>query len=146
MPIVIKRADGGVSIMELLQGKDVPKEIKKFKQSSPDIDIVSWREFNDEEMPTDRTFREAWSDTTPEFKIDYDMDKCRKIWRDKMRSARAPKLAALDIESVRATEDGKPTADIIAAKKILRDVTKIPEIDAAKTPEELKAVWPEVLA
>lgn len=144
MPIVIKRADGGVSIMVLIEGQDIEAEVAKWQESAPG-EYVSHREMPDDAIPTDRTFRAAWKDKTKKAVIDVDMDECKAIWRDKMRSARAPKLAALDIDSVRATEDGKPTADIIAAKKLLRDVTKAPEIDAATTPEELKAVWPEVL-
>ena len=94
------------------------------------------------EIPTDRTFRNALkSDLT------HDMEKCRSIWRDKMRDARKRLLAALDVEYQRADEtgDAQEKLSVAAAKRELRDVTAVPEIDAAKTPEELKAVWPECL-
>lgn len=88
------------------------------------------------EVPADRTFRNAWNWTG---KVDHDMEKCRAIHRDRMRAARAPKLAALDVRQLRGE-------DVEAEKTALRDVTADPAIDAAKTPEELKLVWPEILS
>ena len=37
-------------------------------------------------------------------------------------------------------------AAVAAQKRVLRDVTADPRIDAAKTPDELRAVWPDALA
>ncbi|MCA6098878.1 hypothetical protein J6525_10725 [Bradyrhizobium sp. WSM 4400] len=73
------------------------------------------------------------------------MEKCRAILRDRMRFSRAPKLAVLDIEYQRADEVGDVARKqaIAAKKQKLRDVTKLPEIDAATTLEALKAVWPQ---
>lgn len=144
MPIVIKRADGGVSILQLIEGTDVDAEIEKWKVSSPG-EYVSHREMADSAIPADRTFRNAWSDTTAKKVIDHDMVKCRHIWRDKMRTARATKLAALDVEASKAIEAGGSLTEIAAKKQTLRDVTKLPAIKAATTPDELKAIWPEVL-
>lgn len=87
------------------------------------------------EVPSDRTFRNAWCWTG---KVDHDMEKCRAIHRDRLRVARAPKLAALDVAQLRGQ-------DVEAEKTALREVTADPAIEAAKTPEELKAVWPAVL-
>lgn len=77
--------------------------------------------------------------------ITINMTKARDIHRDKLRGARAPLFAALDVEFQRALEDGKPAADIVARKKALRDVTAHPDIEAAQTIEQLKAVWPDCL-
>jgi len=76
--------------------------------------------------------------------IKINMDKARGIWRNKMREARKPILEALDIEYQRADEDGntQKKKEIANQKKKLRDITAIPEIDAALTPEALKAIWP----
>ncbi len=97
------------------------------------------------EIPTDRTFRRAWRDGGD--KIDVDMPTAREVWRDRMRAAREPKLASLDVEYQRADEggDAKAKKDVAAAKQALRDVTADPAIEAARTPEELKAVWPAIL-
>ena len=77
--------------------------------------------------------------------ITVNMAKARDIHRAKMRDAREPLFAALDVAYQRATETGADTSEIVAKKQALRDVTADPEIDAAQTTEELKAVWPEAL-
>lgn len=87
-------------------------------------------------IPSDRTFRDGWKEGAG--KVEHDMVKCREIHRGRMRIARAPKLAALDVEQLRGR-------NVEAEKQALRDVTADPRIDSATTPEELKAVWPEVL-
>lgn len=79
--------------------------------------------------------------------ITISMVKAREIQRDRIRAMRAPVLAELDIAYQRADEQGdsEAKADIAARKQALRDATKDPAIDAAKTPEELKAVIPGAL-
>lgn len=77
--------------------------------------------------------------------ISVDMNKARAIHRDRMRAARTPKLAALDVAFQRALETGSDTSIIVAQKQALRDVTSDPAIEAAQTPEELKAIWPTAL-
>jgi hypothetical protein len=79
--------------------------------------------------------------------LTFDMPKARNVQRNRMRAARAPLLAALDIEYIRADEagDAPRKASIAEEKRLLRDVTGVPEIDAAKDIQELKAVWPAVL-
>lgn len=93
-------------------------------------------------IPQDRSFRSAWK-FDGGFSVD--MPKARNIHRDRMRKARALKLAALDVEAMRAVEESKPLAPIVQRKQELRDVTALPAIEAARTPEELKAVWPDCL-
>lgn len=75
------------------------------------------------------------------------MKKARDIQRDRIRVMRAPLLAELDIAYQRADEqdDAEAKADIAARKQSLRDATKDPAIEAARTPEELKAVIPDAL-
>lgn len=148
MKIVIKRGDGGVSIMQLVdKDADVDAEIEKLKGTLTE-GYVSHRVMPDEAVPSDRSFRNAWCDETPEPVIDIDMPKARNIQRDRMRAARAPKLAALDVDYMRALEAGDEQGKnkIVADKQALRDVTADPAIEAAQTPEELKAVWPTILA
>jgi hypothetical protein len=72
------------------------------------------------------------------------LDKAKDIHLDKFRAARAPKLAKLDIEFMKAVEanDEEKKAEIIAAKQALRDVTLTP------LPDDLagiKATWPNIL-
>jgi hypothetical protein len=77
--------------------------------------------------------------------IQIDMLKARGIHRDRMRLARAPKLAALDIAYQRAHETASDTSAIVAQKQALRDVTADPAIDTAQMPDDLKNVWPDIL-
>lgn len=73
-----------------------------------------------------------------------DMTKAREIKRDMIRAERAPLLAALDIEFMRAVEQGDTAKqqEIAAEKQRLRDATQAPGIDAAQTPDELKDLNP----
>jgi 5-formyltetrahydrofolate cyclo-ligase len=94
---------------------------------------IDVRIVDESEIPTDRTFRNAWKAD-----LSVDMPKARELHRKKMRLARAPKMAALDVEQLKGN-------NVEAKKQALRDVTSDPAIDAAKTPEELKSVWPAAL-
>lgn len=98
------------------------------------------------DLPKDHTFRDAWK--LDGNRVSIDMPKSREIHRGRLREARASKLAALDVEYQRADETGDANRkrDVAARKQALRDVTADPRIEAAKTPEELKAVWPEILS
>ncbi|MBX9587915.1 MAG: hypothetical protein K2X43_01330 [Hyphomonadaceae bacterium] len=89
-------------------------------------------------------FRNAWRQDGQRLVID--MPKAREIHRASMRQARAPLLQQLDIEYQRADEagDAERKKEIAARKQALRDCTKHPDIEAAQTPEELSAVWPEL--
>jgi hypothetical protein len=77
--------------------------------------------------------------------ITINIDKAKAIWKNKWREARKPKLAALDVEFMRAVESGDSAkqTEIAAQKQAFRDVTLI-EISGS-TPEEIKEVWPEIL-
>ena len=77
--------------------------------------------------------------------ININMNKARDIHRDKVRRARNPLLAAKDIEFQRALETGADTTAIVADKQSLRDAPAAAAIDAATTPEELKASWDTTL-
>ena len=79
--------------------------------------------------------------------ITVDMTKAREIKRDMIRTERKPLLEKLDVEFMRAQEAGDTTLqqEIAARKQALRDVTADPAIDAATTPDELKAVRPAIL-
>ena len=107
--------------------------------------FTSWRRIDPTDIPDDRTFREAWIDGGT---IAVDMPKARDIHRNRLRAVRAPKLAALDVEQMRAlvSSDTKTVASIEEQKRALRDVPADPAIEAAATPEALAAVMPAALA
>lgn len=79
--------------------------------------------------------------------LTWHMPGVREKERELRRRARAPKLAVLDVEYMRADEAGDPAekARVAAKKQALRDVTIDPAIEAATTPEELRAAWPVIL-
>jgi hypothetical protein len=95
------------------------------------------------DLPKGREFRSAW--TFNGAAVEVDMTKAKDIQRDTLRQERKPKLEELDVEVMKALESGKSTSSVAAEKQRLRDLTKDPRIEAAQTPEELKALTLEVL-
>lgn len=125
--------DGDLKVMHLADGSD-PEQARRFLPEGTDFTVI-----DSEQVPTDRTFRSAWQKCPDKGVLTVDMDKARDAWRTKIRLARAPKLAALDIEYQRADELGDLIAKqaIAARKQVLRDATHDPRIEAAITPEDL---------
>jgi len=70
-----------------------------------------------------------------------DMAKAREIHKTKIREARAPKLAELDIEFQKALETSADTSAIVAKKQALRDAPADSGIAAASDTDALKAQW-----
>lgn len=134
--------DGSTRWVRAATEETVAVEIAR---SSYDAKPVSFRIMDAlEELPEDRYFRNAWRDDGA---ISVDMPKAREIHRDRLRALRKPVLADLDVAYMRAQEasDTKAAADVVAQKDALRDCTDDPRIDAATTPDELRAVIPDAL-
>ena len=70
-----------------------------------------------------------------------DMAQAREIHKNKIREARAPKLAELDVEFQKALETGASTTDIVAKKQALRDAPADSGIASANSADALKAQW-----
>ena len=70
-----------------------------------------------------------------------DMAKAREIHKTNITTARAPKLAELDVEFQKALETGASTTDIVAKKQALRDAPADSGIAAASDTDALKAQW-----
>lgn len=146
--IIYTRPDGGISVVHPVI--NTAPELEPITEAEAEerawnklpSDAINPRFVNETEIPSDRTFRNAWkSDLT------VDMPKAREIHKNRLREMRAPLLAALDTQYMRADEAGDVAtkAAVAAKKQALRDVTAVPAIDAATTPEELKTVIPSVL-
>ena len=73
--------------------------------------------------------------------ITTDMAKAREIHKGKIREARTPKLAELDIEFQRALETSADTSTIVAKKQSLRDAPAASGISTAASEADLKAQW-----
>jgi hypothetical protein len=72
------------------------------------------------------------------------INKAKAIHLDKFRAARAPKLAKLDIDFMKAVEaiDEVKKTEIVSSKQALRDVT------LTALPDDLagiKSTWPDIL-
>ena len=125
-----------------IRAKDVPADAQN-------VQIIE-----ESAVPADRTFRNAWKAGIG--CVQHDIERCRDIHRDRLREGRLSAFAALDVHFLMEMErlidklalsdvDKAPIMEVIAQKKALRDVTADPRIDAAQSPEELKAVIPEAL-
>jgi hypothetical protein len=68
-----------------------------------------------------------------------DIIKAKEVWKDKIRNARKSALAKLDIDFIKAQEQGNDTTSIVADKQILRDLPS--QVDTANSINEIKAVW-----
>tara|TARA_R100001440_G_scaffold3030_1_gene7965 strand:+ start:1110 stop:1370 length:261 start_codon:yes stop_codon:yes gene_type:complete len=69
------------------------------------------------------------------------MAKAKEVHKNKIREARTPRLAELDIEFQKALETGASTTDIVAKKQALRDAPADSAIASAVDTDALKAQW-----
>ena len=74
--------------------------------------------------------------------IQVNMAKAKELHKGNIREARAPLLAALDIEFQKALETGADTTDIVAEKQRLRDITN--DVDAMTTEAQLRSKMMEL--
>ena len=116
--------------------------LDRVKARSVPADAQDVRVMSMADIPQDRTFRNAWvmDDGRPAVS----MARARELHRYNIRRRRKAKFRDLDAQHLRALEAGDATAlaAVAAAKKKLRNAPAHPDIDAAQTPEQLKAVWP----
>tara|TARA_Y100000385_G_C13024376_1_gene607722 strand:- start:800 stop:1147 length:348 start_codon:yes stop_codon:yes gene_type:complete len=89
-------------------------------------------------VPTDRTFRGAW--TFNEAVVEVDMTAAKAIHKDNLRAERKPRLEALDVDYMKALEAGSGADAIATQKATLRNITDDARIDACTTPEQLIAL------
>tara|TARA_R110000868_G_scaffold189695_2_gene433117 strand:- start:162518 stop:162940 length:423 start_codon:yes stop_codon:yes gene_type:complete len=135
--IVFKTLDGGCGVIiptakallkmtiEQIAYKDVPEGL-------------DWRIVDIDSIPSDRTFRAAWTDALPTVTVDVDMPKARAIHMVNLRKIRNEKLKALDVEQLKGN-------DVTAQKQALRDMPDNVNLTVIDTPEELKNYKPEIL-
>jgi hypothetical protein len=68
--------------------------------------------------------------------ITVNITKAKDITKNRLRAERKPLLEALDVEFIKAQEQGADTSAIVTEKQRLRDITNI--VDTMSTVEELK--------
>jgi len=91
-----------------------------------------------DDIPPDRTFRNAW--VMGDCCIDHDLGLCKEIGHAMRRSARAEEFAPFD-EVIAKQIPGFSAAEAEAARQAIRDkyADRQDAIDAAATPEAIKA-------
>lgn len=102
--------------------EDVAKNI-----AGDDFDVVL------ESSLPDPYFRDAWRRNGGKMIIN--LSAARELHMDKIRKKRDEKLAFLDVETLKGN-------DVQAEKQVLRDLPENFDLSSAKTPEEIKALWP----
>lgn len=112
---------GEISIQEVL-AKDCPPEAIIIDTATLPI--------------KDKDFFDAWE--LKDSVVTVNLEKAKEITKNRLRAERAPLLAAQDVAFQIALEEGKDTADIIAEKLRLRNITLL--ADTCTTTEELRAL------
>lgn len=129
---------------ELVPAPDMADEIKRWRREN-EAGVTSVREIAEADIPDDASFKEAWRDDGE--KVVVDMSTARAIHMDRIREARDRELAALDFETMRAVGAGDDAKrdEVETRKQALRDIPQTFDLSQAKTPDELKDLWPEEL-
>lgn len=156
--IAVKENDGGVDVIypapemfdeNSLTRKLVPElngatdeQIWEFIKIPHNLNEKSWRYITKELLPTSMYFRQAWTDDNDTDTIDVDITKAKAIKLNIFREIRIPLLETLDVDYLRALEQGEDTSAITAAKQALRDVTTIELPDNI---DELEVFMPDIL-
>ena len=130
MKVLIKNPDGSVGILHPILdcGLTLEEIIAKDVPTGVTHEVVE-----DETIPTDRTFRNAWKHD-----LTVDIAKAHEITKQRLRIERQPLLEKLDVEVMKNITYPVKLAEIEAQKQVLRDITKV--VDTLTTVEELKAV------
>ena len=75
--------------------------------------------------------------------ITIDITKAKEVWKNKIRFKRGKALKKLDLDFMKAQENGTDTTSIVADKNTLRDLPE--QVDTASSVDEIKAVWNDML-
>lgn len=130
--IIFTNEKGGCSVcyptgelpIELVQRRHVP------------LGTLSFIVDNDSLPNNDADFFDAWEQDSGNVTVN--LQKAKNITKDRLRREREPLLAAQDVAFQRALETGSSTAEIVAEKQRLRDITNL--ADACTTTAQLRAL------
>ena len=148
--VIITRQDGGVTVLSIILDdghglhKDLTTELIQREVLRAEEEPIEWAVITDDDIPQDRTYRNAWK--AERGTIVHDMDRARNIHLEKIRFSREGELFQLDKEWMKHMGRGnKKEADAIEAKRErLRNITDeiAPAVAAAIDIDELKQTWP----
>jgi len=132
MKIIYPNSEGGVSVIhptgelsiEEVAVKDVPEG-------------VAYEIVEDDAIPSDRTFRNAW--VMGDCCIEHDLDRCRAIAHDRRRQQRAEEFKPYD-DVIAKQIPGADAAEAEAKRQEIRDKYALIQdvIEGAATPDEIK--------
>lgn len=131
--IIYQNESGGVSVIiptgelsiEEVAAKDVPEG-------------VAYEIVEDDAIPSDRTFRNAW--VMGDCCVEHDLDKCKALGHDMRRQQRAEEFKPYDEVIMKQIPGADATAAEEARQEIRDKYAQVQEqIDAAATPDEIKA-------
>ncbi len=132
----------GVCIMTPVLNDDIGLTIEEI--ALKDVPVgQSFKIIEDDALPTDRTFRDAWEKNGAS--VGVDMQKARGIHMGRIRRARKLALDKTDIEVTKELEQGPVTKELKDKRQTLRDLPATFDLSIATNPEELKALWPQNL-
>lgn len=133
--IIFTRPDGGVSIVVPAVGATDDQLMSCVPPDSIGVEIVT---AND--IPSDRTFRDAWVAVGRSCEVD--VEKAKVICHEKRRAARAAEFAPLDVE---ATIPAKAT-EAESKRQVIRDKYAAMQtaIDAAIDVATLKSISDQI--
>lgn len=148
MLLAITRKDGGITITKTIKNNPTESEINEIisKWTVPGLkEAQSYKVITQEDIPVDRTFRDAWIVNEA---IETDMKKALEIAKKHIRKSRKPKLEELDIAYQKEDEksNGQGKADIAAKKQAARDATVDIRLTTAKNEDELKTAMEAIQA
>lgn len=138
---IISRNDGGVSVMQIFTDNTVGEEILKWHPDDQ-ANVAEVMETTEDKIPPMDEFRNSWKLQGAE--ITYDLEKARTLQLDRIRIAREPKLAELDVAYQIADEQGDDAQKkvIAAQKQELRDITEALKIKELSSIDDVKAEFP----
>ena len=123
---------------------DTTRSMDYFVQKSVPANTDYWI-MDNSILPDNPLFRSAWQ-LDSAGNVSYNLDKAKLTWVNFWRAARTPLLKSLDVQVMRAMEDGNTDLQkqFVAQKNQLRDVTTT-DLLSVTSIDELQAVWPDCL-
>jgi len=118
-------------VLQFIINKDVPEG-------------AAYRITTIDKLPSDKSFRNAWTDNFDTETVDVDIEKAKELHKNTLRALRSPILAKLDVDYMRADEAGNEELKkaIVEKKQALRDVTDLP---LPEDVAQLKEFIPDIL-
>jgi hypothetical protein len=142
---IIKRKDGGVSIGNMIEGKDIDIEVRKWNESADSNSVYHQYEdrFPDD---NDAYFHDAY-DHHPDKGVFIDIAKARILHLNKLRQLRGKKFIDLGFPNrLNPQVENTILDDVIKLKlKELRDFPQSLDLSKITDPDELKSIIPDCL-